>query len=531
MKKAFVVLLCIVFVIACKKTDAPSASTPTPPAANGLPTLHTNDVSNLTYYSVNLSGKLLDSAGSKISETGIVIDTLPAPTISTNLNKFVLQRSNDGTFTTNVSGLPSNTTLYFRAYAINAKGTGYGNEIKFTTRQARVYKGDITLSTQPQVNDFGANHYTTIDGTLTVSGSVSDLTPLIGLTVLNHGLVVNYSSIKNFAGLDSLEEIGAVLPNDFWVQNNNNLIDFSGLSKLKLSRGIVQINNNNSLVSLDGLDSYIAASAGEMRIGENNKLQNLNGLKKMFFVGDNLLIINNPALTDITGLRSLSQVYSRLSIINNASLTNLNGLENIQTLPDGVEISGNSTLSDISGLRNLKLINGSTGVGTITLTNNPSITDLSAFSNITSVDYVTLINNSHLKDLRGLSNLQSINQLLHIENNAALTDLSGLEKLASLSRLEIFDNPSLINLKGLNGLTKIFNNPYSLMVARNNALVSLTGLENLARADGSVQIFSNTALVEFCALKNLFTKGYSQWFTATYNAANPTQNEVVANCH
>ena len=38
-----------------------------------------------------------------------------------------------GSYTSNLTGLTSNTTYYVRAYATNIAGTGYGNELSFTT--------------------------------------------------------------------------------------------------------------------------------------------------------------------------------------------------------------------------------------------------------------------------------------------------------------------------------------------------------------------------------------------------------------
>jgi len=526
MIKYLLLLVSILFMMSCKKTDGPSTSVS--PSDKGLPKVETNAISDFTYYSVKLSGQLLDSAGSTIKETGIVIDTLSMPTISKNLNKFVLQKLKDGTFTLTVTGLLLNKTVYVRAYATNEKGTEYGNEVKFSTRNGKIFKGEVYLTNQQQVNDFGANHYTTIDGDVSISGPVTDLKPLLGLTVINNGLTISYTNITNFSGLDSLEEIGTVFPNDFWIEHNNNLINFHGLSKLKMSRGSVQIDDNNSLINLDGLDSYIAASAGSMRIGECEKLQNLDGLKNLSFVGDDLWIINNPSLTSITGLANVSQVYGRLYVDNNASLTNLNGLEQIQNLPTGVDITGNAVLRDISGLRNLSVIGANVdfGIGTITIANNPALTDLSSFSKITTVDYVTINNNSHLKSLKGLS-LQTIKQLLDIEGNAILSDLSGLEKVTSINRIQISNNPLLINLNGLKGLTRVTG---YITIGGNNSLVSLSGLENLAEVGGEIQILSNPNLTEFCGLKNLFTHGYNQYFRTQDNAANPTQQNVITNC-
>ena len=536
MTKYILTIAIVLFFATCKKTDVTPVNSPTQnpnsPSQNiKVPKLTTSNVSNLTSFSVVFSGKVVDSGGSKINQFGIVADTVSMATVKKNFNKFSATQQNiDGTFSVNVSYLPSNVTFYIRAYAINASDTGYGNEVKFTTLAQKIFKGDVNLTTQQQVVDFGSQHYTTINGALNISGTVSDLTPLLGLSTVNNGFNTTGSLLVNFKGLDSLEITGAIFPNDFWVERNRNLIDFSGLSKLKITRGSVQIDNNNSLINLNGLDSYVAASAGTLRIGECPKLQNINGLKNMIFVGDDLYLINNSSLTDISGLASLSTISGRLYVINNPKLQNLNGLGQIKTLPDGVEITNNISLQNISGLGNLSAINGSTGIGTITINGNPLVTDLSVLNQITSVDYITIQNSRGLKDLSGLKNLQSVTHVMHLENDSGLVDLSGIEKLNTVGKVEIFNNTGIVSLKGLNGLTKITQSSYSIAIARNNSLQSLRGLENLISAIGSVQIFSNPVLTDFCPLKKLFNNGYNQWFTATYNALNPSQADIVANC-
>lgn len=530
MKKKLVIILCILFTIGCKKTDVAKV-TPPPVAEVKVPKVLTNDITGLTFYSVVFGGKILDSAGEKITEYGFVVDTVTAPTTVKNFKQVPITiRNNDGSFILNVGDLPSSVTYYLRAYAINANGTGYGNEVKFTTKNQKIYEGNVNLATQQEVIDFGSNGYTMINGALNISGSVTDLTPLLGLAIINAGFTMTGAQVVNFKGLDSLEITGAIFPNNFFVERNPLLTSFKGLAKLRITRGIFQINKNSSLVNFEGLDSYVAASAGQMGIYENEKLQNLNGLKHFEFVGSDFYISNNPSLTDISGLANLSQVYGRIYIINNAMLPNLHGLEKITNLEGGIEIDNNPVLNNLDGIQNLATASSSAGRGAINIDGNPMIADLSVFKNIVAVDYMNIKNNSGLKDLSGLKNLEKINQVLHIENNPLLKDLSGLEKLSSIARLEIFDNDGLVNLHGISSITKIAGNGSSLLIWNNDNLTSLTGIEHLVTADGSVQITLNKSLTDFCALKPLFNNGYNNFFFNANNAVNPTQDEILANC-
>ena len=68
--------------------------------------------------------------GSNITERGVCWSTSPNPTIADG-------HSSDGAawggFSSRISGLTLGTTYYVRAYASNTSGTGYGNELSFTT--------------------------------------------------------------------------------------------------------------------------------------------------------------------------------------------------------------------------------------------------------------------------------------------------------------------------------------------------------------------------------------------------------------
>jgi formylglycine-generating enzyme required for sulfatase activity len=51
-----------------------------------------------------------------------------------------------GAFTCNLTGLQHNTTYYVRAYAVNSKGTSYGDEVSFTTTEEVMAIETITVN-------------------------------------------------------------------------------------------------------------------------------------------------------------------------------------------------------------------------------------------------------------------------------------------------------------------------------------------------------------------------------------------------
>ena len=95
-----------------------------------LPTLTTIAVSNITDSSAVSGGIITNDGGTTITARGICWDTTSNPTIS---NNHTTDGLDTGSFTSNMTGLLAGTTYYVRAYATNAIGTAYGNEISFTT--------------------------------------------------------------------------------------------------------------------------------------------------------------------------------------------------------------------------------------------------------------------------------------------------------------------------------------------------------------------------------------------------------------
>lgn len=70
-----------------------------------------------------LGGEVLRNGGMPVTQRGICWSTQPNPTIS---NSHTTNGSGSGVFESEMQGLEENTTYYYRAYAINSVGVGYG---------------------------------------------------------------------------------------------------------------------------------------------------------------------------------------------------------------------------------------------------------------------------------------------------------------------------------------------------------------------------------------------------------------------
>ncbi len=95
-----------------------------------VPTVTTTAVSNISSTTATAGGNVTSDGGAAVTARGVCWSTTQNPTIS---NNHTTDGSGTGNFTSSLTGLTAGTTYYVRAYATNAVGTAYGNEITFTT--------------------------------------------------------------------------------------------------------------------------------------------------------------------------------------------------------------------------------------------------------------------------------------------------------------------------------------------------------------------------------------------------------------
>jgi uncharacterized protein (TIGR02145 family) len=95
------------------------------------PTVTTNIVNAISYSAAKSGGNITSDGGANITHRGIVWSNNPKP--DTSLPTKTINGNGIGTFSSILSNLQPNTTYYLRAYATNNVGTGYGDDIKFTT--------------------------------------------------------------------------------------------------------------------------------------------------------------------------------------------------------------------------------------------------------------------------------------------------------------------------------------------------------------------------------------------------------------
>jgi hypothetical protein len=136
MKKRYLTIIAILFTgyvlitPSCKKNR------------DAIPALGTLDV--LAIFPTSAVSVCYISEGAEVINQGVCWSTSQNPTIVSNktqdgfktpdyLTYFINWGTPGSTFTSHLTGLTANTTYYIRAYATNNAGTGYGQQIQFTT--------------------------------------------------------------------------------------------------------------------------------------------------------------------------------------------------------------------------------------------------------------------------------------------------------------------------------------------------------------------------------------------------------------
>jgi uncharacterized protein (TIGR02145 family) len=108
-----------------------------------LPELITSEVQNITQSTAECGGTITNAGGAEINTEGICWSNSPNPSIvdqktTTSLKSF--------SFLCEIEQLTSGTTYYIRAFATNSAGTGYGDQVTFTTEY-------------PDITDIDNNNY------------------------------------------------------------------------------------------------------------------------------------------------------------------------------------------------------------------------------------------------------------------------------------------------------------------------------------------------------------------------------------
>lgn len=222
------------------------------------PTVTTNSYSITSFSSVIGYGTVVSARGSAILQRGMVLATHSNPTLSDTV--YINGLTTIGSqFGQDMNNLNENTTYYFRCYATNAIGTGYGSVLSFTTP-------DVDL---PTVTTSSAVQSITASTAIVFGEVVSDG----GDNVVNRGFIwsatpgVNMSNytgaISNGYGVGSIsnEITGLYMDTTYYVRafGTNGLgtglgaeVSFTTLSTVQIpsvtTTGLLSVDQNSAIL-------------------------------------------------------------------------------------------------------------------------------------------------------------------------------------------------------------------------------------------------------------------------------------------
>lgn len=324
-------------------------------SAHQLAEIFTMEAFDLSSHSFTTGGVIINDGHYEITSKGICWDTLPNPT--TEKNKLEIQ-NNDKSFVSKLTGLNDGTRYYVRAYLTNALETTYGNEIQVSTIKSIVYKGDLIIESQEELDLIFKQDISKINGNIALMYSANAESNILSLEamrslaeVTGNFIIGNSGRLENFQGLNQLEKIGG----DFIIFSNDELIDFSGLSSLKHIEKSLIVRKNDKLSSLEGLHN-IESIGRDLNLFYNKKIVTLAGLPDTFSISGSIMINSNPSLTHLEGLDGIKVIGNTLALTNNSQLNSLKGLDSIHTIGGSLQIDNNDNLHSLKGLDQLESI-------------------------------------------------------------------------------------------------------------------------------------------------------------------------------
>lgn len=208
---------------------SPSSAIITATSAELSATVSLINCSDVTFRGIEWSttNNFANGTGTVVSETGIY---------------------GTGTFAINATGLPSNTTIYWKAFAQNTTGTAYTAQQSFTTLQEFLSIGDISI--------IGCN---------SVSGTVNDTIAFVNWVPIKRNMIIKFTDNGFLSNAASTAANNARGGEGFAIWRNNTAADIEPgtvirIGGLTTNIGTVVSNTITGLSTADQIFAYQGAS-------------------------------------------------------------------------------------------------------------------------------------------------------------------------------------------------------------------------------------------------------------------------------
>lgn len=243
------------------------------------------------------------------------------------------------------------------------------------------FHGSVQLNNQPAVNEFAEGRHFAISGALTIAptpGTSLDLSSLSTLERVGSLYIIGFSGsttglhnirqidrnlgLREMNGWNDEERIDLnieFIGRDISIIENEQVTSLEDLGiALAQLGGSLEIRDNNSLVSLEGLE--IGHITEDLTLWGNSSLESLIGIN-LREVDGAMKIQRNTALASLDGLQ-LERVGGLIQLNQNFALTDISALSTLEEAGDNISVTANYLLSDLCGLSNCIVNGGLSGV-------------------------------------------------------------------------------------------------------------------------------------------------------------------------
>lgn len=366
--------------------------------------------------------------------------------------------------------------------------------------------GDIILTSQTEINEFGEFGCNYVDGNFSIYGEsltdpITDLSPLSNLKEVTKNFSISsvLGNVSIVDGFQNLEKVGL----DFvygggYDGDVKNLIEISGF---------------NALQSV-GQD-FMITQTGPLKI--------ITGFNSLEIIDGDFDFWWNDSLEELAGFQNLKQVEGSFKIYQNEGSFKINSFSNLESVGEEFFIDLNTGISSISGFNKLNF------VGRIfEISRNDSLINVSGFLNIENLWNIHIHNNEVLEEIGGFNNLTSTTYEFVLERNFNLHTVTAFQNVNNVEYVSI-NSTSLENVSFLDNLK--FINDGGVGIYRNDNLLNVDGLSSLESISGNLLLNMNSQLTDFCGLENILQNGFSGDLIINDNAYNPTNQDFQqGNC-
>jgi hypothetical protein len=190
MKNAILPLFLLVLFLFSQCKEDEDEDQPATPAVT-LPEVITSEVDSITEMSAVVAAEIISNGNSEILIKGLCYGTEPNPDLDGSTTTETIESD---IFMSSLNGLSMGTEYFVRAYAFNALGVSYGNELNFTT-------GSETNSGLPEVSTIEVDSISS-DGALVRAEVISSGTSAITQRGVCYGLSQN----PDLTGMSTTED-------------------------------------------------------------------------------------------------------------------------------------------------------------------------------------------------------------------------------------------------------------------------------------------------------------------------------------